>query len=151
VDSSCSTGCARSTHQYLPGERVVRQGEPGQELYVILNGTADVAVRHDGLVTTIATMDAGQFFGEISFLTGAPRSSTVTATTPLGVLSIGRESISAVMHGNERLVEEMSRVVVKRQLVSQAAIDQMSKESQAQALARQQQSLMDRIRRYFWG
>lgn len=140
-----------AVYHYLPGERVVRQGEPGQELFVIIGGTADVTVHHDGLVSTIATMEAGQFFGEISFLTGAARTSTVTATSAFTVLTIGREAIAAVMQNNEKLIEELSGVVARRQLVSQVAMEQLSKESQALALSRQQQSLMDRIRRYLWG
>jgi CRP-like cAMP-binding protein len=51
---------------YLPGERVVRQGEAGEVLYVIASGNADVRLEQGGLSSTVTTLDAGKCFGEMS-------------------------------------------------------------------------------------
>lgn len=67
-----------------PGEVLVRQGEPGNELLIIDDGTARVEL--DG--QEIAHLGAGEFFGEIALLDGKPRSSSVIAETPMSLMVI---------------------------------------------------------------
>ena len=61
---------------------VIRQGEPADRFYVILDGAflVDQAAA-DGTTTTLRTMGPDEVFGELGLLTGAPRSATVTAKT----------------------------------------------------------------------
>ena len=61
-----------------------RQGSPGREFFVLLEGEADVA--KDGRV--INQLSAGDFFGEIALVSDSPRTATVTATTPVRALVI---------------------------------------------------------------
>jgi CRP-like cAMP-binding protein len=61
------------------GHVVVRQGQPGREFIVIVQGKATVAI--DG--QTVATLGSGDFVGEIALLDGGPRTATVTADTDL--------------------------------------------------------------------
>ena len=67
------------------GKVVVRQGQPGNEFIVIVDGSAIVSI--DG--QTVATLGPGDFFGEIALLDGGPRTATVTADSDLvaGVMS----------------------------------------------------------------
>jgi CRP/FNR family transcriptional regulator, cyclic AMP receptor protein len=70
---------------FSDGDVIVPEGEEGLGFYVILTGA--VAVHHEG--ATIATLTAGDFFGEISLLEGEPRTATVMAvgqTTCVGIL-----------------------------------------------------------------
>jgi CRP/FNR family transcriptional regulator, cyclic AMP receptor protein len=66
------------------GTVITREGRPGREFFVLISGSAQVA--KDG--EPIAQLGAGDWFGEIALLTNAPRTATVTATSPVDVLVI---------------------------------------------------------------
>jgi small-conductance mechanosensitive channel/CRP-like cAMP-binding protein len=137
--------------KFLPGERVVRQGEAGQELYIILEGTAEVRVQQDGRSMTVATLQKGQFFGEMSLLTGEPRSATVVAATPLRVVVVGKQGLSRVTQEDGRVIDRIGEVVARRQLATAAAKEQLAREGATVAVANQTRSLTERIRRFLWG
>ena len=67
------------------GEAVIREGDPPDALYVIVEGAAVVT---SGAGGTLNTMGAGDFFGEIGLLKGVPRTATVTTTEPSVLLRI---------------------------------------------------------------
>lgn len=75
------------------GRTIVEQGRPGNECYVILNGSATVT--RDG--TTLATIGAGDHFGELAVLDGGTRTATVTATSAIDLLVIGRREFAALL------------------------------------------------------
>jgi CRP/FNR family cyclic AMP-dependent transcriptional regulator len=58
---------------------LAREGQPGREFYVIEDGSAEVMSGD----TVLATLTAGDFFGEMSLVDGKPRSATVIACTPM--------------------------------------------------------------------
>jgi CRP/FNR family cyclic AMP-dependent transcriptional regulator len=87
-------GCSRSELEAissvadelrLPAGRVLmRQGAPGRELFVLVEGEA--TVERDG--ATIAVRHGGDFLGELALVTGRPRTATVTAATDLQTLGL---------------------------------------------------------------
>ena len=78
---------------FEPGELVVREGDAGEELFVILEGEA--RVERSG--SALATFGAGEFFGEIAVFDGRPRSADVVAATRLRTLAISRDVIRAAL------------------------------------------------------
>lgn len=87
----------------LPAGRVLmRQGSPGRELIVLVEG--EVTVERDG--ATIAVRRDGDHVGELALVTGRPRTATVTATTDLRVLVLDRTSF-------ERLLQAVPSIAVK--------------------------------------
>src|SRR5262249_54647790 len=63
---------ARARKQpFMPGEVVIRQGDPGDTMFVVREGEVSVRVKSDGGDTEAARLTAGSFFGEMSLLTGA--------------------------------------------------------------------------------
>jgi CRP-like cAMP-binding protein len=65
-------------HIFQPGETIIRQGDPGRSVFLILHGRVRVFTRdYKGEELQLAVLGVSQFFGEISFLTGQPRSSYV--------------------------------------------------------------------------
>lgn len=76
-------GRIRRIHE---GARVMRTGDAGDSLYVLLDG--EVTVGRRGLPPL--TLGAGSFFGELALIDGGPRTATIVAKTPIICLTIGR-------------------------------------------------------------
>jgi CRP-like cAMP-binding protein len=75
------------------GRVLTQQGEGGREAFVIVEGSARVEI--DGQL--VATLEAGQQFGELSLLDGGPRTATVTADTEMTVLVISRPAFASLL------------------------------------------------------
>jgi len=65
------------------GTQIVEEGESGDAIYVIIYGSARVTHTFSGSEINLALLRAGDYFGEWSILTGAPRAASVTAVTPV--------------------------------------------------------------------
>jgi CRP-like cAMP-binding protein len=76
------------------GTVVVQEGEPGEEFYVIVGGTARVTVG-DG--TAVAELGPGSFFGEMALLDGGDRVATVTAASDLDLLLLHRDEFNEML------------------------------------------------------
>jgi CRP/FNR family transcriptional regulator, cyclic AMP receptor protein len=84
------------------GKVLMRQGAPGREFFVLLEGTVEV-VRDGKQVTTLGE---GDFFGELALISNIPRTATVTATSPIRTLVVfGRDF--------RRLLEEDAGIAMK--------------------------------------
>ncbi len=69
-------------HVVNPGDVIIREGDPGRSIFVVLDGRVRVFTRdHHGEELELAILEVSQFFGEMSFLRGEPRSSSVAAIT----------------------------------------------------------------------
>ena len=74
--------------EYPAGTPILREGEPGGELFIIVEGEVDVRTK----ARKLATLPAGNYFGEIALITGSPRMASVTTGTPVRALVIeGRD------------------------------------------------------------
>jgi cAMP-dependent protein kinase regulator len=92
-----------------PGDVIVSEGEPGGSLFVVTTGLVKAFVRNaSGRSVKVRELGEGDFFGEISVLTGKPRSATVTAATPCELLELDRATLDAItaVHPNVRSVME---------------------------------------------
>lgn len=78
---------------YRAGATIVQEGDPGDELCVITEGT--VQVRRQ--TTVVAEMTVGDFFGEISLIDGKPRSATVVAVDDVVLLTLGSSDFRTLL------------------------------------------------------
>ncbi len=88
---------ALDTRDYEIGEDIVRQGDPGDEMYLIAEGAVDIIVSIGGQPTKVASLGEGNFFGEASLISGAPRNATVRPTTPTNCLLLGRSDLDKLV------------------------------------------------------
>jgi CRP-like cAMP-binding protein len=137
--------------QFLSGERIVRQGGPGYELYVIVEGRADVVVEQNGLSAVVNQLSTGQFFGEMSLLTGDPRSATVVAKTPLRVIVVGKDLLVQLVQEDRRVIERIGDVITQRQVSTLAAKQELDREASKAAGRHHARPLIERIQNFLWG
>lgn len=103
-----------ATRIYAPGEAIVRQGQEGNSMFVIIRGSVKVQVPEKDYQKTINTLGENDFFGEMSLLTGEPRSANVVAIEESEVLRIDRAGLKPIFEGNPALVDAVSQLVEER-------------------------------------
>ncbi len=97
------------------GEAVVREGEAGSSLFVLTEGLLEVeAGDPQGEVRPVGRLTPGGVFGEISLLTGQPRTATVRARTDAVLYEITADSFMPVLKRRPALAEELSVIVAGR-------------------------------------
>jgi CRP-like cAMP-binding protein len=89
-----------------PGDVIVTEGEPGQSVFILSTGEVKVFVRGpDHRSVMVGTLGEGSFFGEISTLSGGPRTATVTAAAPCEILELDRAALEAITATHPRVRE----------------------------------------------
>jgi CRP-like cAMP-binding protein len=92
------------------GTVLTRVGEPGDEFFMIVDGSARVEVPGGGT----RTLGPGDFFGEMSLLDGGPRSATVTADTAIRVLVIKRRHFTTLLKEAPALTHKILAILARR-------------------------------------
>jgi small-conductance mechanosensitive channel/CRP-like cAMP-binding protein len=134
-----------SVYRFHAGEELFRQGDEGDSLFVVVSGRARVEfqnVRGDRQV--LAIRQAGDFFGEMSLLTGARRSASVTAETDMVVEVVDKAAFAPVLSGDLSSLQMLSEIVEGRV----ADLRQMEAASPEPAQAGGADSLLGRIARF---
>jgi CRP-like cAMP-binding protein len=101
---------------YAAGEMTFRQGDAGDSFYIIKKGAVDVIVeKAGGEGVVVATLGPGNFFGEMSLLTGAARTATIRVKEDAEFVVIDRESFRGTLANNPSIAESLSRILAERQ------------------------------------
>ncbi|WNC23309.1 mechanosensitive ion channel [Thermosynechococcus sp. PP22] len=124
---SCFSRCSNAELQMLielgnrqfygVGEIICSEGDPGDAFYIVLEGS--VEVRSEQLDQILATLYEGDFFGEISVLTGMPRSATVRALEETVLFVVHRSAVQRLLQAQPQLAEEIAHELAARQQVLQ--------------------------------
>jgi flavin reductase (DIM6/NTAB) family NADH-FMN oxidoreductase RutF len=101
---------AGEERSYAEGESIVRAGEPGNELYVLLEGA--VRVERDGAL--VRALSEGDLFGEIAVLDGGRRTADVVASADARCLAVPRDVIRATLEAEPRAAWELLGVLARR-------------------------------------
>jgi CRP-like cAMP-binding protein len=133
---------ATTTATYGDGEAIVRQGEAGESMYVIVSGK--VAVRIDGRTDSIATIESGGYFGEMSLLTGDPRSADVVAAGDVVVLEVGAGVFRELGEASPHAVEQVGIAAATRR----AELEGARAANRAQSVLEAPNSFLARMRRF---
>jgi small-conductance mechanosensitive channel/CRP-like cAMP-binding protein len=144
-DTACQELAAGSRERlYAAGEVVVRQGEPGASMFVVHRGEVKVTLEPGG--QEVARLAAGGFFGEMSLLTGDPRTATVSAVKDALLIEISADSFRRIALNHPQVVEAIGTAVVTRR----AGLDKKRAEAALHdaALHDQSRTLISRVRRF---
>ncbi len=96
-----------------PGEAVVMEGEPGDGLYLILSGAADVTRQTPEGPKVIGTLGPFRSFGEVSVLVDKPRSATVVASGPLRCVKLTRRQLAQLEEREPALALRLYRLLAE--------------------------------------
>jgi small-conductance mechanosensitive channel len=100
-----------------PGEVILRQGDPGDSLYVVRAGSVAVQIVVLGASKELATLSDGQFFGEMSLMTGESRAATVVAKTDVECYIVDKEAFQEILQEKPELAGIISDILSRRQVV----------------------------------
>jgi CRP/FNR family transcriptional regulator, cyclic AMP receptor protein len=99
---------------FRDGEVIIRQGEPGECMYIVLEGHADVVREHGDTVTHLATLGPGDFIGEMSLFERENRSATVRARGEVRMLTVDRRTLLGRIHEDPSLAMKVLERMSKR-------------------------------------
>jgi putative ABC transport system ATP-binding protein len=95
---------------FAAGETVVREGETGEEFFLISDGEVDVVrANHE-----VARLGRGEFFGEVALISGEPRNATIVATEPLDTFVLGKSDFQAAVVSSPSFRDQLYRVYFVR-------------------------------------
>jgi CRP/FNR family transcriptional regulator, cyclic AMP receptor protein len=92
------------------GKELTREGSPGREFFVIIEGTASVAQDGD----QINELGPGDFFGEVALVKDTPRTATVTATSPVRALVVTRQNFKRLIEQQPDIERTVLKALVDR-------------------------------------
>ena len=99
---------------YHDGEDIVTEGEVGDCMYIIQDGTADVIRNEEGEATVVDTMESGELFGEMAIVENTVRSSTVRARGTVRAITIDRKTFMRRIQEDPSLAISVLEVLCHR-------------------------------------
>lgn len=106
---------------YQDGEIIVREGEKGDCMYVIQEGTVEVVIQSGDKLVQLNVLGKDEFFGEMAIFEDEVRTATVRAVGPARILTVDHKNILQRIHEDPSLAYRMMEVMSSH-------IDRLSKE-----------------------
>jgi CRP-like cAMP-binding protein len=129
------------------GEILIREDERGESMFALIGGEVEVSIRDARKARHVATLYPGQLVGEMSLLTGARRSATVTAIAPVVALEIGKTALKPIVIANHDLYDKFAGMVARRQ----AELDRLYGSGFFSLFSSPREQLSGAIRSFFSG
>ncbi len=142
VEAQRALAHAAQGRLFADGEVIVREGDAGETMYVVKRGRVVVTVGPDS--RQVAATVAGGYFGEMSLLTGQPRTATVTAAGDCLLLEIAALDFRSYVQSHPNVIDHLAGAAAARQLELDAARSLAPTVSHAE-----RQSLAQRMREFF--
>ncbi len=141
-------------HTIKSGRSVVAEGDDGNSMYLLVEGLLYVFVKPDEDGDSdedlhVGQIVPGQFFGEMSLLTGEPRSATVTAATGCVVFEITKETIMELIHKRADIAAEISRMVARRRIATSQAKQTLGRDEKIEHEQNVAEQLLRKMKNFF--
>lgn len=140
-DVQAALAGAAQERLYAKGEVIVREGDAGRSMFLVCTGRVSVTIGAEA--REVAVTEAGGYFGEMSLLTGEPRTATVRAKEDCTVLEIGADAFGSFIRSRPETVELIAEAATARRRELDAS------RSERASVTAEPVSLAQRIRRFF--
>jgi len=119
-DSLAPSVSGISLQHFAAGEKVIRQGQMGNELYIIVAGQALMTRRDEsGEDVELLSLRSGEFFGEMSLFSGEPSTVTIAASNDLEVMNISATVVNQMIDRQPSFAREIGQIIESRRLAIQ--------------------------------
>lgn len=126
-------------------EVIISENESGDSMFVVIEGLLNVLVAsEDGKQLTVGRLKPGQFFGEMSLMTGEKRSATVKCETDVLLYEVTKDSISKIIENRKELIDEFGEIISRR---TQSNIDLLEKYEKSKHTVLNE--IVNKIKRFF--
>ncbi|HDT15395.1 MAG TPA: cyclic nucleotide-binding domain-containing protein [Firmicutes bacterium] len=118
--SECSLGEIESLisnlikKNYKKGQRVFNQGDDADYLYILFQGNVGIFVKSGIGKKKIASLDSGNYFGEMSLVLGDKKSATAVCETPCDFFLLFKNDFNDFVYRNPSIKEKINRIIEKR-------------------------------------
>lgn len=147
-----SIALSMKTLYFKPGDTLIRQGDKGDLMYILVEGTLQVYI-HSAEQTEqipVAKLTPGKYFGEMSMLVGEPRSATIVALSDVMVYELTKETMSRLFAEHSDMMQKISEKIAEQQLMNMLK----QKEYTSPEIQNQKHSFasafVKRISKFFW-
>src|SRR5690606_21583318 len=124
---------------------IIHQGDRGDEMFIIDRGRVGVVLERARSETHVAELGPGECFGEMSVMTGDPRSASIRALSETEVIAMGKPAFQAILEKNDSVLEEMSEILAQRH----SELDERSADEVSADRKTEPAMLFRRIKRFF--
>ena len=127
---------------------MIEKGQTADSMFILIEGGLDVTIPNDqGEQVVVATIWPGDCVGEMSLLTGEPRSANVRAKINSTLLEITKENIAPIFEGNPDLIDEISTLLERRKGINQ---ELLNKTMAAEEVEKNIKALTKKILKFFF-
>jgi small-conductance mechanosensitive channel len=140
-DAHQALAASATERLFADGEAIVHEGEPGASMFIIRRGRVAITVGPER--REVAVTEAGGYFGEMSLLTGDPRTATVTARGDCTVIEISADAFRTYVQSRPEVIDHLAEASAARR----KALDQSR--SSGNQHAAEPVSLARRMRKFF--
>lgn len=136
---------------FAKGNVIVKQGAPAQPwLFIIINGEAEVYLEGaNGEKRVLNVLSKGDFFGEMSLMTGAPRVASVIAQTDVECYRLDKVAFEEIMLARPSIAEEVTHILVERRAQLDNALQNLDEEGKRKEIHHRQNEALATVKRFF--
>jgi len=137
--------------QFAKGSMIAKQGATGQHwLYIIINGEVEIFIATaNGETRSLNVLSKGNFFGEMSLMTGAPRAASVVAKTDIECYRLDKKAFEGIMSARPGIADEVSHILVERRAQLDSALQNLDGESLHKEMSNRRGEILATIKRFF--
>lgn len=122
-------------HSIKAGTEIFREGQTGNQMYIIQSGTVRISKEFDGKLHVLAELGKGEFFGEMAIVSRMERTATATAATDVNLLAFDRAGFQSMIEKNAKIAMNVIDKLCRRLAEANAQIQHFFRKNEESLVA----------------